>query len=113
MGLLQEIRPPGENSYVGTVSYMPPPPEPPGTVAADIYALGMVLYVISTGRDPCRSLDLETCRVLEPDFMLLNKLICQACAPDLADRFATVLELWQALREVEQALADSALTRRA
>ena len=51
VGLIAEIRHNlSELTWVGTPAYMPPPPEPPGTVQADIYGLGMVLYVILTGR---------------------------------------------------------------
>ena len=51
LGLITEIRPPDqERTLVGTPGYLPPPPERPGTPQADIYALGMVLYVLSTGR---------------------------------------------------------------
>src|SRR5205085_605355 len=53
IGLVAEILPPGkQNTLVGTPGYMPPPPEPAGTPQADIYGLGMVLYVIRTGQEP-------------------------------------------------------------
>ena len=53
LGLIAEIRPPDQKrTLVGTPGYMPPPPELPGTPQADIYALGVVLYVLSTGRNP-------------------------------------------------------------
>ena len=53
VGLVAEIpRPNREGTWVGTPGYMPPPPEPPGTVPADIYGLGMVLFAISTGGSP-------------------------------------------------------------
>ena len=53
VGLVTDIRPPDQvHTYAGTAGYMPPHPEHPGTVQADIYALGMLLYVISTGREP-------------------------------------------------------------
>lgn len=112
VGLLQEIRPPGESTYVGTLSYMPPPPEPPGTVAADIYALGMVLYVISTGRHPNHTIDLSTDMALTTDFMLLNKVICRACHRDIEGRFATVMELQEALRQAQREIDSDAVTRR-
>jgi serine/threonine protein kinase len=52
VGLVAEITPADkENTSVGTPGYMPPAPEPVGTPQADIYGLGMVLYVISTGRE--------------------------------------------------------------
>ena len=53
VGLIAEIRSGDrEGTWVGTPGYMPPTPEHPGTPQADIYALGMVLYVLSTGRNP-------------------------------------------------------------
>src|SRR4030095_9160571 len=52
VGLVTEVRRGEELTWVGTTGYMPPLPEPPGTKLADIFALGMVLYVISTGRQP-------------------------------------------------------------
>ena len=53
VGLITHIREfDSERTAVGTPGYMPPAPEMPGTLQADIFALGMVLYVISTGRSP-------------------------------------------------------------
>ncbi|HEY1790098.1 MAG TPA: CHASE2 domain-containing protein, partial [Verrucomicrobiae bacterium] len=46
IGLVTDIRPPDKiNTFFGTPGYMPPSHEPPGTPQADIYALGMLLYV--------------------------------------------------------------------
>ena len=55
---------------------MPPPPERPGTPQADIYALGMVLYVMSTGRAPTFFPEIATTLVqnAEPgDFLPLEQ----------------------------------------
>ncbi len=87
---------------------MPPPPEPPGTPQADIYALGIVLYVIFTGCEPDRFPDVATTLVetANPaDFMRVNAVILRACQPDLAKRFASAKEMAEALREVQSALA--------
>jgi hypothetical protein len=69
---------------------MPLPPEPPGTVPADIYGLGMVLFVISTGGSPIHDFPrLSTTLIAETsgaDFMLLNTIISTACHPDVAER---------------------------
>jgi serine/threonine protein kinase len=61
IGLVADIRPVDQvHTFVGTLGYMLPPPKKPGTPQADIYALGMLLYVISTGRDPGFFPDLST-----------------------------------------------------
>lgn len=112
VGLLAPIRPANEGTWIGTEGYMPPPPEPPGTVSADIYALGMVLYVIATGGKPTRSLDLSESLVAEPEFMPLNKIICKACHPDLGERYTTARELREALKQLQTALAGEDPTRR-
>jgi len=107
VGLTAEIRPPDqERTFVGTPGYMPPPPEPPGTVQADIYALGMVLYVLSTGRNAAYFPEISTTLVspTAPDFLPLNKVILKACEPDSKQRFATAAEMHQALLEVQKVL---------
>ena len=97
VGLIAEIRDnPSEQTWVGTPAYMPPPPEPPGTAQADIYGLGMVLYVIRTGRDP--EFFAELSKVLQgnedPDACApLNNVILKACQPDVAKRYATAAEM--------------------
>ena len=108
VGLISDIRPGDkERTFVGTPGYMPPPPERPGTAQADIYALGMVLYVISTGRDAAFFPNIATTLVNadEPtEFMPLNRVILKACNPDIAERYNTAHELRQGLGEVQAGL---------
>ena len=110
VGLTAEIRPAdAERTFVGTPGYMPPPPERPGTVQADIYALGMVLYVMSTGRAPTFFPEIATTLVQESepaDFFPLNKVILTACEPDCAKRYQTAAEMHQALVELEKGFGE-------
>ena len=102
IGLVADIRPVDQvHTLVGTLGYMPPPPEKPGTPQADIYALGMLLYVISTGRDPGFFPDLATTlmeRSGHVEFVKLNAIILKASQPDLAQRYQTTAEMLAALQ---------------
>jgi CHASE2 domain-containing sensor protein len=104
IGLVADIRPPEQiHTSVGTLGYMPPKPEKPGTVQADIYALGMLLYVISTGRDPDLFPDLSTVLMESSghaDFMRLNAIIRNACQPDLAHRYQATAEMLRDLSAI-------------
>jgi CHASE2 domain-containing sensor protein len=108
VGLVTRARPPEDvTTYAGTPSYMPPPPEPTGTVQADIYALGMVLFVISTGNDPVSFPMLQTTLVSNqptPAFMRLNAVILQACQADVTKRYHSAAEMRQGLLTVQDAL---------
>jgi len=101
LGLITGIRPEHEErTLVGTPGYMPPSPERPGTVAADIYALGMVLYVLSTGRAPTLFPEVATTLVSseEPaDYWPLNQVILKACQPEPAGRYASAAVMGEAL----------------
>ncbi len=101
-GLIADRRPTDQvKTFVGTAGYMPPPPECPGTTQADIYALGMVLYVLSTGRAPdifpAIATTLVTNRQTE-DFFPLNRIITKACQPEPKDRYASAKEMHAALK---------------
>ncbi len=97
LGLIAEIRPPDQvRTYVGTPGYMPPPPEFPGTPRADIYALGMVLYVLCTGKAAAHFPEIATTLVdtqHPTDFLPLNAVILKACQPNPEDRYATAAEM--------------------
>jgi serine/threonine protein kinase len=115
VGLTAEIPPPGKDySQVGTLSYMPAPPEPHGTPQADIYSLGMVLYVISTGQKPGPGAvcDMPTSLAGKPEFMRLNAVILKACQPDCAQRYASAAEMHAALLKVQKTLEAGAQTQR-
>ena len=103
LGLIAEIRPLDETgTYVGTPGFMPPPPESPGTPQADIYALGMLLYVISTGRTAALFPEIATTLVdpAEPaDFLPLNTVILKACQADPARRYASAETMHHALED--------------
>lgn len=108
VGLVSEIRE-GDpaRTIVGTPGYMPPLPERPGTAQADIYSLGMVLYAMSTGREPATFPGLATTMVDESDpgeFMPLNAVILKACDPDLRRRHRSAAELADDLLDVQNAL---------
>jgi class 3 adenylate cyclase/CHASE2 domain-containing sensor protein len=94
---------------VGTPGFMPPEPEPLGTKQADIYSLGMVLYVTSTGRDPVhdfRALSGTLTGKPEPaDLLRLNEIILKACQPERARRYQSVGEMRAALLEVQKGFA--------
>ncbi len=103
LGLVTGIRPLDQGgTLVGTMGYMPPFPERPGTVAADIYALGMVLYVASTGGLPSHFPEVATTMVKAdkpPDFFPLNHVFLKACQPAAADRYATAAQMGEALAQ--------------
>jgi CHASE2 domain-containing sensor protein len=102
IGLVREVGP--EVTLVGTEFYMPPLPENPGTPQADIYALGMLLYVISTGKHPREFADLSTTLAGQSDFMRLNTIFCRACHPSADERYASAKEMLAALRETQREL---------
>ncbi len=108
LGLIAEIRPPDQKrTLVGTPGYMPPPPELPGTPQADIYALGVVLYVLSTGRNPAFFPEISTTiaeSIEAEEFFVVNTIILKACQPDPAQRYASALEMHRALQGAQEAL---------
>ena len=92
IGLVAEAN--EENSYVGTQGFIPP--EGPGTVQADIYGLGKVLYEASTGRDRQDFPELPTLLQGFPDrdrILELNEIILTACANTAAKRYATAWDM--------------------
>jgi CHASE2 domain-containing sensor protein len=106
IGLVTDIRPPEKiNTFVGTPGYMPPPPEPTGTPQADIYAMGMLLYVISTGFDPKFFPDIATTimkRREHADFVRFDAIILKACQPDIKQRYQTASDMLRDLEKMSQ-----------
>jgi CHASE2 domain-containing sensor protein len=102
-GLMTEIRSDQQpRSIVGTPGFMPP--EEPGTVRADIYSLGMMLYVLATGQPPARFPDLPSALVTTNDsahFMHLNIIMLKACQPNPRHRHASARELCDDLQKLQ------------
>jgi len=74
-------------TFVGTEGFVPP--EGSGTVAADIYALGKVLYEAATGRDRADFPSLPEQHERLPDrtlLMELNEVWLKACDPEASRR---------------------------
>ena len=108
VGLVRE--PSADATYVGTEFFMPPPPEKPGSRTADVYAIGKVLYVISTGNSAKTFPELSNTLVDQPEFMRLNEIICRACQPAAAHRYESAAEMLATLRAAQMEL-DGGQTR--
>jgi serine/threonine protein kinase/WD40 repeat protein len=83
-------------SFVGTEGFIPP--EGPGSVQADVFGLGRVLYEAATGKDRCDYPelpdDLHAWGAPEREGLLeLNEILARACAPEVSDRYANAAEL--------------------
>jgi serine/threonine protein kinase len=85
-------------SFVGTEGFRAP--EGSGTIRADIYALGKVLYEISTGKDrneyPALP-EFTGSHAETRDLILLNKIILKACRARAWQRYQTAEEMMLAL----------------
>src|SRR2546425_4016707 len=81
-------------SFAGTEGYIPP--EGPGTVAADLYSLGKVLYEISTGKDrqdfpePATQWDGMP---NEPAWREFHEVLLKACEPHVSMRYKSAREM--------------------
>jgi WD40 repeat protein len=85
-------------SFVGTEGFVPP--EGPGTVRADLYSLGKVLYELHTGLDRSQFPELPTMLKEAEDPTLareLNLVIIKACAPEHGKRHVNAAELREEL----------------
>jgi WD40 repeat protein len=110
-------------SYVGTEGFMPP--EGPGTVQADIYSLGKVLYELSSGKDRKTFPQLPTA-LEETDetrgYLELNEVILRACEDKPERRYASadamnadllLLQAGKSVRRLHQLESRMARLRRA
>ena len=103
----------GQASYVGTEGYVPP--EGPGSVQADIYSLGKVIYEIAMGKDRMDFPAVSTRLAELPDkamLMQLNEVLLRACANDPAERYATAEEMHEDLLRLRDGRPLAARGRR-
>ncbi len=105
IGLVVEAS--GARSYVGTEGFIPP--EGSGTVAADIYSLGKVLYEISTGQDrndyPELPANLSNTKQ-DCDLLRFNRIVLKACRANPWSRFKSADDLLLALLSFQFGIED-------
>jgi len=104
IGLVTDIAGEGRDvSFLGTQGYIPP--EGPGSPAADVYALGKLLYEAAMGRDREFFPELPTAVYEASDDSLLRqlqKVIFKACESETIDRYRSAAELHTALLEMHR-----------
>lgn len=99
-------------SYVGTEGFIPP--EGPGTPQADIYSLGIVLYVMSTGKSHQDFPEPLSDLTAQPDhaqWLEFNEVIHKACRAEVRDRYQTAQEMHEELALLQR--GESITSRRA
>jgi hypothetical protein len=103
IGLVTEAAAEGkERTFVGTEGYIAP--EGPGTVAADIYSLGKVLYEACTGRDRREFPSLSGTLVVSggQELAVFNDLVLKACHPEVKHRYQSASQLRADLLKLQQ-----------
>src|SRR5205807_6383562 len=81
-------------SFAGTEGYIPP--EGPGTVAADLFSLGKVLYELSTGKDRQDLPEPPTLCDGIPDELVwreFHEVLLKACEPPVRMRYKSTREM--------------------
>jgi serine/threonine protein kinase len=105
IGLVTDLASTGQDvSYVGTEGYIPP--EGPGTAAADVFSLGVVLYQAATGMDRRRVPELPATLTGRPDvgpLLQINRIILRACQPEMDKRYQSAAEMRQDLLRLRAA----------
>jgi WD40 repeat protein len=100
IGLVADTSEP--HTIVGTPGFMPN--ENAGTVQADLYALGKVLYAASTGHGATAWPAPVTSLAAQPDqqaWLDLNEIVNTACHPDPKHRYASAVEMQAELASVQ------------
>jgi serine/threonine protein kinase len=96
-------------SFVGTEGFIPP--EGPGTPQADLYSLGIVLYVLSTGKShqdfPEPSADLRAA-ANHAQWLEFDAVVHKACQANVRERFQSA----EAMREELALLAGGQSVKR-
>ncbi|MGO8928166.1 MAG: serine/threonine-protein kinase [Limisphaerales bacterium] len=111
VGLVADLGNP--RSLVGTEGYIPP--EGPGSVQADIYSLGKVLYEAATGKDRQEFPDLPT-RLGEgyddPALPELNEVFLKACESNPRARYSSAAQMAADLQRLKAGQSLRALRAR-
>jgi serine/threonine-protein kinase len=113
-------------AYAGTPAYQAPEQLTGGTITVrtDIYALGVLLYELLTGRRPFQAatrdelVRLQQARPARPSQLVagvpaaVDRVVLRCLAPDAGDRPASAHEVWRALPgdDVLKAILDAGLT---
>ena len=103
IGLVTDIAAQGHDvTYIGTEGYIAP--EGPGTPAADVYSLGMVMYEAATGMDRHYFPELPDTLTSRPDakdLLRLNEIILKACQRELQERYQSAAQMHADLLRVQ------------
>lgn len=106
IGLVSEISNSGRQ--IGTLGFIPP--EGAGTIRADVYSLGKVLYEMSTGRDRNDYPELPetlTDTIEDCDLVRFNKIVLKASRAVAERRYESADELLSALLSFQYSKYDA------